>query len=229
MSAESDAFNDPSGAFASIATWQAELSGLDPRSHDYQVLAQVVTELAFEAGVVLPSFAVGLVAAEVPPAFVSATPLDEALEVPADQFRLVPPLYGRGTYELYGTELITDDDRRVRLVDLRPKLTARLDDVAPSPGEATRLDSHFYHDLRLLVERGVARNIVRRNGGGGAGPCYTRVVGMKSRSFWSPVRVVERQGEHVLTVARLADCGADASKEVTLYRRLFGITMRGIK
>jgi hypothetical protein len=229
--------SDGDPAVASLLAWHAELSGLDPRSHQYRHTAQLLADLAFEAGVLLPAEMLGPAPADqdapnevpVPPAFASAVLLDAPVEVPAEQFRLIPLLCRPDkTYVVEATELGTDDGRVVRLVDLRPQTAAQLDDVRPTADDAARLDSHFYHDLHQMVERGKARNVVRRQHGG-SGPCYTRIVGKKTRSFWAPVQVVESGGEHVLTVARIADCGARADQEVKAYRRLFGLTMRGIK
>jgi hypothetical protein len=217
-----------------FAAWCEELALHDPRSYEYQQLAAVIIELADSTGrpVDLSPEALGRVdsaeaAPPVPPAFVGATALSE-VRVPAEQFTLIPPLQGDGVYVVDGTTLTSDIGKIVRVIDLRPQLADSLNDIAPDAAESRRLDSHFYHDLRQFVEKGWARNSVHR-GGRSSGPLYSKYMGSRARTFWSPVRVVEESGAHVLTVARLADNGNGADKEVTLYRRIFGLTARNIK
>jgi hypothetical protein len=216
-----------------FAAWCDELQQHDPRSYEYRQLAAVIAELADSAGcpVDLSPEALGRVGSAeavppVPPAFVGATALSE-VRVPAEQFTLIPPLKGDGIYVVDGVTLTSDIGKVVRVVDLRPQLADSLDDIAPDAGEARRLDSHFYHDLRLFVEKGWARNSVHRNSRP-SGPLYSKYMGSKARTFWGPVRV-EEDDAHVLTVARFADNGNGSDKEVTLYRRIFGLTARNIK
>jgi hypothetical protein len=207
-----------------------ELGTLNPKSYGYGVMAREITGLATEVGYPLALFPhgerVNLDDVAIPPAFVGATAISE-IEIPGDQFTNMEPLLKDDTYVVDGVELMTDTDKLVRVVDLRPNLSPVLGDLAPDEAEGRRLDSHFHHDLRILLDKGWARNTVHRNSGS-SGPCYSRYVGSKGRAFWGPVRVAEQGGNHVLTVARFADNGNSTSKEVALYRRLFGLTARNI-
>lgn len=210
-----------------------ELGALHPKSYEYGRLAKEIADLATEAGcpLTLPLLGEraisGSEAPAVPPGFVGATAL-QGIEVPARQFEdLIPPLGGEGTYVLDGTQLVTDGDRSVRLLDCRPMLEPIIHDISPKGDEADRLDSRFCHELRLYVDTGWAVNTVRRTGRR-SGPCYTRVIGGKARALWGPVKVIDTGEDHVLTVARYGDCGWDASKERALYRRVLGLTLRGV-
>ncbi|HSX34238.1 MAG TPA: hypothetical protein VLF62_01165 [Candidatus Saccharimonadales bacterium] len=196
-------------------------------------MAGIIAELAVHEGYDLILSAPGVsaegnpeVALPVPEAFTTATPIS-GVEVPAEQFTHMEPLLGEGLYVVDGAELTTDAEKVVRVVDLRPQVAGVLGDIVPDAAETERLESHFYRDLRVYIDNGWARNAVRRNTGM-SGPFYSRYVGAKSRTYWGPVRVVERDGNHVLTVARFAHNGNDPNKEVKLYRRLFGMTLRHI-
>ena len=204
-----------------LAAWRNELAGLDPRSHDYIGLASALAELSGEEVVPPPNDE-----PSAPPGFTQAVALG-SLIVPTGQFRhKIEPLLSAGTeLEVSSVvELATDRGKRVRLADLRPNLRHQLHDIEPDAACAPHLDSHFYNDLRLYADRGWARNTVH----GLHGVLYTRVMSSKTRAIWGPVRVVERDGEHVLTVARFGDCGNDPHKQVALYRRLFGMTLRNV-
>lgn len=212
-----------------LACMQAELlQEHDPRSYEYRQDAAALAALALEAGVDLTTLRDEETTETPPLAFTGVTHL-KPLEVPASQFgHTILPLYKReAVYMADVVELKTDSGKRVRLVDLRPELVGRLDDIAPSPAEAAHLDSHFYGDLRRYVDTGWARNTVKGHGGR-VHAYYTRVVSTKLRAFWGPIRAVGQDELRVPMIARFADSGNGSHKEIDLYRRLFGMTLRHV-
>ena len=218
------------GAVDPAAVWRNELERLDPRSHAYTVMAQTLLELGIDAPP--PQADHDEASLSAPPGFVGACAVDHEVVIPVDQFAVTVPLLRRRlqrrpTIAVGGTMLTTDGGRQVQLVDLRPELAASLDGIGPDEADGERLTFRFFHDLRTYLDRGWASDKVTRDKGP-AGPCYTRVVGKKARAYWTPVSVREYGGVHVLTVARVADCGNDPQAEVRLYRRLFGMTLRHI-
>jgi hypothetical protein len=217
------------GVLDPLAVWREELARHHPKSHEYQELALALADLAAEVGIGPAAAEPGLESeAELPPPAFSLVSHPAPLEVPGAQFRdAVPLLHRQSAYLLSVAELTTDGGRRVRLVDLRPELASHTHDITPQGAEVGRLDSRFYHDLRFYVDKGWSRNVVHGLGGI-ANACYTRIVGSKARAYWRPVRVWEHGAEHVLTVARIADCGGDQRNEIALYRRLFGVTLRHV-
>ncbi len=215
------------GVFDPVAAWRQELAGLDPRSHEYGEMVRTLIDL----GVDLPASSEPALDSEAPPGFIGATVLAGTLEVPARQFaHTVPPLsHKNGPYVVEATELTTDTAKRVRVVDLRPALNGELHGIAPNAADQLRVTRSFYFALRSYVDTGWSDDIVVRHGTRGSGPCYARAGSLKARAYWTPVRVVEEGGDHVMTVARVGDCGDDPNHEIDFYRRVLGIKLHKIR
>ncbi len=207
--------------------WVGELSGLDPRSFQYRQTVETLGLLAADAGIdfdpssLLPQPETAATI-PVPSGYISAELLPRQAVIPRSQFAGIVPTLAERKEPIRAdvTEYTTDAHAKVRVCDLRPKMSEQVKNNGPTDKrEIARLEECLIRDLKGYAEVGHARNTVT----GVPKVNYTKLNGTKAREYWMLVEDTENT-DGVRTVARLADNRDSTSSQSTLYRAVFDKT-----
>lgn len=185
--------------------WLQELRGLPPKSHERRVLLETIGTLATESGIEFDLDALDRPEpAETKPGFKEINISPNFARIKTSQLENRVHAIGDSSEYLTPTvvEAITDAGNLVRVVDLRPSMTASVRKMSEgfSDVERRRLDDAFWRDVAYFTDMGMPRNQVTASPKIG----YTKVKGTMLRSYYTPV--LDETSGGALTLARFADC-----------------------